>query len=194
MSFIPRHAETTLPFHARRRPIGTPVVAAALAALALIAATPRPARADEVPPRLAGALRTVRAEGNTIMSWVYPTVTFRGVGDCAWAQRGDDAGVACWFRYSDLDGSRAARKLGFTVNDRGFISQIVDLGGDDITPAFTFLRLTKGLIRDMAKDELARQQPSASDADRQLLELLSRSPDPEEVLRFLLNVEILASS
>jgi hypothetical protein len=150
------------------------------------------ARAEESPGQVARAHRAIQANATDIMSWVYPTVKFEGIGGCEWAEATGGYTVACRFDYVDA-GDHDARVLRFRLNGQGMIKQIEDGGGDSIFPAFFTLRATKGLAAEMAQRELAQNSAKLDADQRALLRLLARSPEPEEILAFLLNIQIALS-
>jgi hypothetical protein len=150
------------------------------------------AHAEESPAPVARAHQAIQANAADIMSWVYPTVRFDGIAGCEWAEATGGFVVACRFDYVDA-GDHDARVLRFRLNGQGMIKQIEDGGGDSIFPAFFTLRATKGLAAEMAQRELAQNSAKLDADQRALLRLLARSPEPEEILAFLLNVQIALS-
>lgn len=145
------------------------------------------ARADEAPGRVLRAARVVQQEAKTIVAWAYPTVTFRGFDGCAW--NGADE-LDCRFTYKDMLGDRESRVLRFGLDEDGMISGIADGDGEGFIPPFATLRGVKGMLAAMAKSDLQRKAGADEEGQRALLQLLSNSPEPEEVLSFLLNVAI----
>ena len=167
----------------------TPAIAAVLTLTAALSA--RPARADELPYPVERALQTVGAESRGIMAWVYPTVTYRSVTGCRWRElvRGYD--LSCVFNYTDTDGDSGYRRIGFRLDENGLVDSVGDRGGSDVWPAFASLRLAKELVAQMARDEIARGEHNDR-TDQALLDFLARSPEPEEVLAFILDVRMVS--
>jgi hypothetical protein len=77
---------------------------------------------------------------------------------------------------------------------QGHITRIEDGGGGSIVPAFFTVRMTQGLAAAMARDELAHHSAKIDADKRALLRLLAESPEPEEILAFLLNLVIVAGA
>jgi hypothetical protein len=147
------------------------------------------AQAQVPPEQVSRTFEAIQENGKMVMAWVYPTVSFTDVGPCNWATADGGFILACRFDYID-DGDRDARLLRFRLDRRGFVRAIEDGGGDSFVPPFTFLRVTKGLMSHMAKDELAKL-PEGDDDRRALLELVAQSPDPSQILAALLNIRIV---
>jgi len=147
------------------------------------------ARAEESPAQVVRAHRAIQANATDIMSWVYPTVKFDEIAGCEWAPATAGFTLACQFNYVDA-GDHDARVLRFRLNAHGMITGIEDGGGDSMFAPFWVLRATKGLAAEMAQRELAQSSAKLDADQRALLKLLSRSPEPEEILAFLLNVQI----
>jgi len=126
-----------------------------------------------------------------IMSWVYPSTTFEALAGCEWSRPGAGFALACRFNYVD-DGDHDSRVLRFRLNQQGLIVGIDDRGGDSVFPAFFTLRVTKNLAASMAQEELAKNSTTLDADQRALLQFLSKSREPEEILAFLLNVQIVA--
>jgi hypothetical protein len=180
----------TRPGHSNHRPARTLTILLAAAA-GLAASSSAIAHADsDVPAPVDRAFRTVKAEGKMIMAWVYPSVAFRGLGDCAWTRNTDGFDLGCTLAYTDTDDTRAARQLVFRLNDVGLITSIRDAGGESIVPAFFTLSFTKEVFGRMAKEQLAGNSDTDTEVDKALLRLLATSPPPQRVLAFLLDVEI----
>jgi hypothetical protein len=182
---------TTRSGQSNQRPARTlTLLLAAVAGLA--ASSSAIAHADgDVPVPVDRAFRTVKAEGKTIMAWVYPSVAFRGLGDCTWTRNTDGFDLDCTLAYTDTDDTRGARHLVFRLNEVGLITSIRDAGGESIVPAFFTLSLTKEVFSRMAQEQLARNSDTDTEVDKELLRLLASSPPPQKVLAFLLDVEIL---
>lgn len=147
------------------------------------------AHGQDSPPQVERAARAIQANAADVMSWVYPSVKFDQLAGCEWAQAEGGFVLACRFDYFDA-GDHDARTLRFRLNPQGFVTRIEDGGGDSVFPAFFTLRVTKGLAAEMAQRELAQNASKLDADDRALLRLLSRSPEPEEILAFLLNLQI----
>jgi hypothetical protein len=147
---------------------------------------------QDAPPQVERAARAIRANAADVMAWVYPSVKFAQIAGCEWGASAGGFSVSCRFDYVD-DGDQDARTLRFRLNSQGFVTRIEDGGGDSIFPAFFTLRVTRGLAAEMAKQELAKNSATLDADDRALLRLLSRSPEPEEILAFLLNIQIALS-
>jgi hypothetical protein len=143
--------------------------------------------AQEVPLQAQRAAQVLQEEASTIVSWAYPTATFHNFDGCSWNARTDELG--CAFTYVNMFGGEGSRLLGFSLDGNGFISRIRDGGGDGWFPPFTTLRSLKGLV-ELASADLERSSGEDDESKRQLLALLAKGPEPEQVLRFLLNVDI----
>ena len=166
-------------------------LAAAVAVVIAHGARPAHAQASAVVER---AYQTLSSEDKMVMAWVYPTTTSEGPAACTWAEAWNGFELSCRFAYVDADGTRSARRLVFGVNRAGLITGIRDGGGRSVVPAFFWLRLTQDLVRRMAQDELARSPQTDSEGERALLKLFADgTAEPEDALRFLLNLKILAS-
>ena len=149
------------------------------------------AHGEESPAQVARAHRAIQANAADIMSWVYPTVRFDGIAGCEWEEAtGGHRRVPV--RVRRRRGPRRAR-VALPPERAGMIKQIEDGGGNSIFPAFFTLRATKGLAAEMAQRELAQNSAKLDADQRALLRLLARSPEPEEILAFLLNVQIVLS-
>jgi len=117
--------------------------------------------------------------------------TFEALAGCEWSRPGAGFALACRFNYVD-DGDHDSRVLRFRLNQQGLIVGIDDRGGDSVFPAFFTLRVTKNLAASMAQEELAKNSTTLDADQRALLQFLSKSREPEEILAFLLNVQIVA--
>jgi len=151
------------------------------------------ALANEAPAPVDRTYQAVKANAKEIMAWVYPTVTFDGLAGCSWGQTAAGFVLGCRFDYVD-DGDNDSRLLRFHLDGRGMIKRIEDGGGDSVFPAFFTLRVTKGMAVELAQRELAQSSHHIDADERALLRLLSRSPEPEELLAFLLNLDIASRS
>ena len=138
--------------------------------------------------------QAVRQNAADIMSWVYPTVTFDGIAGCEWVRASGGFTLGCRFDYVDTDGGHDARLLRFRLNAQGLITRIDDGGGGSIVPAFFVVRVTQGMAAALAQDELAHNAANLDADKRALMRLLAQSPEPQEILLFLLNLQIVASA
>jgi hypothetical protein len=146
-------------------------------------------RADETPSGVLKTHKTVENNAKMVMSWCYPTVTFDDLGKGTWSSTTNGYALTELFNYTDSDGEKAYRKLVFQLDKSGMITDIQDGGGPSIWKPFTGLRLAKELLAAAAKDAADKEQ----DADKKkILDLLAKSPEPEEVLALLLNLKTLA--
>jgi hypothetical protein len=149
----------------------------------------------EAPPRAVERThQAVVQNGADIMAWVYPTVRFDGVAGCEWVRASGGFVLGCRFDYVDTDGSSDFRLLRFRLNPQGFVTRIEDGGGGSIVPAFVVVRVTQGLAAKLAQDELAHRSGQLDADKRALLRLLAESPEPEEILAFLLNLAIVVGA
>lgn len=171
-----------------RKVIGSFLV---VAALSLVGAR---AHAEEAPRAVERTHQAIRQNAADIMSWVYPTVTFDGIAGCEWFRASGGFTLACRFDYVDTDGAHDSRLLRFRANGQGFITRIDDGGGDSIVPAFFAVRVTQGMAAALAKDELAHNAGNLDADQRALMRLLAQSPEPQEILVFLLNLHIAAGA
>ena len=152
------------------------------------------AHAETPPAPVARTHHAVQRNGADIMAWVYPTVTFDGIAGCEWGRASGGFVLACRFDYVDNDGDNDARVLRFRLNAEGLITRIEDGGGGSVVPAFFAARLTQGLAAALAQEELAHNSSRLEADKRALLRLLAESPEPEEILTFLLNLAIVAGA
>ena len=143
--------------------------------------------AQEAPPSVQRAAQVLQEEASTIVGFAYPTVTFHGFDGCSWNAQTDELG--CAFTYVNMFGGEGSRLLRFSLDGNGFIDRIRDGGGTSWLPPFTTLRSLKGLA-ELASADLKRSNGEDDESKRQLVELLAKGPEPEQVLRFLLNVDI----
>lgn len=171
----------------KRRSVGLVVVG-----LAVLVGGAAQAQAQVMPSRAQRVVNTLGREASSIVSWAYPTVTFRGFDGCGWNGVANE--LTCRFRYLDMFGDAESRVLGFSLDDSGFVSGIKDVQGDSLIPPFTVLRGFSGVLAKAARADLDRTVGDNDEARRQLLLLLAQEPEPEQVLMFLLNIDIVLHS